>query len=367
MNERINLQALAEALQQVPGFEAVEKADLEKLRDKGLAHDHVRIKGNRIDGRRPLVRVPRQSQFGLKALDNLTYQAACFERASAGGHVPRLHGRIEPNADLPMGALIVDEIEGGPVDLHRDLAGMSECQASVHRLPVPGDKDRAPLANHLDPVAGTLAFIEEQAPFIAPSGADPDAQRMITEELNWARGFAANLPSTDQPVTLTLTDTHPGNYLIEADGSVFFVDLEKALYGSPGVDLAHASLHTSTTWDIDANAELSRDEVRGFYSSYLGAISEDLAARLRPWLMPMRRLTWLRSTTWSCKWRVQSQKERLEAKNTAEQTEDWSTDDIDARLIAHVAGRVANFVNPETIEIVRSEWTGADQLGLEDI
>ena len=37
--------------------------------------------------------------------------------------------------------------------------------------------------------------------------------------------------------------------MIEAAGRAVFVDLEKALYGSPAVDLAHASIYTSTMWD----------------------------------------------------------------------------------------------------------------------
>ena len=43
----------------------------------------------------------------------------------------------------------------------------------------------------------------------------------------------------DQAITLVLTDTHPGNFLIRPDGQAVIVDLEKALYGSPGIDLAH--------------------------------------------------------------------------------------------------------------------------------
>jgi len=35
--------------------------------------------------------------------------------------------------------------------------------------------------------------------------------------------------------------------------SDYAFDLEKALYGSPAIDLAHCSLYTSTTWDIAAS------------------------------------------------------------------------------------------------------------------
>src|SRR5690606_29626754 len=63
------------------------EAPLEPLPDLGLAHAHVRLAGSGV-----LARIPKQSQMGLAAADNLAYQAACFERAAASGHAPRLHG-----------------------------------------------------------------------------------------------------------------------------------------------------------------------------------------------------------------------------------------------------------------------------------
>jgi len=73
-------------------------------------------------------------------------------------------------------------------------------------------------------------------------------------------------------------------------------------------------------------------------------------------MMPLRRLTWLRSTTWSAKWRVQSRKERVEAKHAAEVTEDWSAENRDAALIAHVEGRTRAYLSAEIVERIRIEW-----------
>ena len=47
-------------------------------------------------------------------------------------------------------------------------------QLGLHRLPLPGPSHRAPLAWHGDPVAGTLAFIELQAPYLANATDDVD-------------------------------------------------------------------------------------------------------------------------------------------------------------------------------------------------
>ncbi len=64
--------------------------------------------------------------------------------------------------------------------------------------------------------------------------------------------------------------------------SVHFTDLEKALYGSPAVDLGHATVLTSTLWDIDVQAELSFGDVQNFYAAYLGFLPAVTAAALQP-------------------------------------------------------------------------------------
>ncbi len=346
-----DLDTLHAALITRPGFEGVARDALEPMPEKGLAHDHIVIRGTGA-----LLRVPRQSQFGLPARENLEYQLAGFARSAAGGHAPRLHGAIEPAPRIPMGAVIVDCIEGRPARLPHDLPAIADCLAAMHRLPLPGPSHRDPLAWHADPVAGTLAFIESQAPYLGEATDDAGARRMIEEEIDWARAFAAESAESAQPVTLVATDTHPGNYVLDADGRAFIVDLEKALYGAPAVDLAHATLYTSTTWDVEAGVEVAPADVADFYRYYLGSIPASLASELEPWLMPLRRLTWLRSTTWSAKWRVESQKGRTAGKHEAAATEDWSAENRDAALIAHVEVRTRDYLSAGTVDRIRAEW-----------
>ena len=346
-----DLDILHAALITRPGFETVPRDALEPMRQKGLAHDHVIIRNTGA-----LLRVPRQSQFAMAARENLEYQLAGFARCAAGGHAPRPHGACPPSEALPMGAVIVDYIEGRPAQLPADLPALAECLASIHILPVPDPAHRPPLADHADPIAGTLKFIEEQAVFLDDACEDRDARRMIEEEVEWARRFAGESFGKPQPVTLVATDTHPGNYVVRDDGRAFIVDLEKALYGAPAIDLAHCTLYTSTTWDLEAGVEVAPADVADFYRYYLGSLPPALALELEPWLMPLRRLTWLRSTTWSAKWRVQSRKERVAAKHSAAATEDWSAENRDKALIAHVEGRTRAYLSAEIVERIRAEW-----------
>ncbi len=353
----LDLEALATALAELPGYGTVTRADLEPLKVKGLAHDHIALRGRGV-----LLRVPKQSQFALSAERNLSYQAACFERVSASGRAPRLSGVIAPHPHIPMGALLVEHIEGRPPRLPEDLPALADCMARVHALPLPPEMARPPLADHTDPVGGAMAEIEAQTAFLDEAELGAEARAEIEDELAWARGFAGEIADRTQPVTLVLTDTHPGNFLIDARGHAIIVDLEKALYGSPGTDLAHATIYSSTTWDPDTWADLSLEQVAAYYRHYLELLEPGLAQRLRPWLVPMRRITMLRAITWCVKWRVLNRHAALAAKHTAESTEDWSAENTDPGLIAHVAGRVDDYLSALTLRRMRAEWLAEPSL-----
>ena len=124
-----DLDALAQAVTRLPGWADITRDDLVPLQVKGLAHDHLSLRGRGV-----LLRVPKQSQFALSAADNLAYQAACFARVGQSGHGPRLHGVIAPQPRVPMGALLVDQIDGRPPELPRDLSALALCMARVHAL-----------------------------------------------------------------------------------------------------------------------------------------------------------------------------------------------------------------------------------------
>lgn len=342
------LDALHDALAARPDCRGVARDDLALLDVCGIAHDHVRVQGHRIDGAPLLLRVPRLSQWGLAPEDNLAYQRSCFARALPSGATPRFLGVLAVSHALPMGALLVEEIAGRKPRLPDEMAAIAQTLARIHKLPVPPRDDCAPLRFHENAVAGTLAAIETQAAFINAAGIAAPARAMIEEEIAWAQDFAAEAAGRPQSPHLVATDAHPGNFLVTADGSAVFVDLEKMLYGAPAIDLAHASLYTSTMWDPDIATALDAGEVATFLAAYFEAAGPELAAEVRPWVLPMRRLTWLRTLTWCIRWRV------LSARN-----EDWSADRLDPATRAHIESTVADYVSPERIEAVRSEWREA--------
>ena len=341
-----DLAALHHALRVVDGFAAVAADDLDPMRAKGLIHAHVRLRGTGA-----VLRVPRLSSFGLDPAGNHAYQAACFRRAADSGHVPKLIGAIPPRQGIPWGALIISEVVGGTPPVPDSLPAIARALAAIHALPVPEADARAPIPSHDNPVAETLKVIEAQARFLPEAGLVPAALAQVEEELERARVFAASMAGADLPVSLVGTDTHPGNFMTRADGTAIFVDLEKMLYGAPAIDLAHATVYTSTMWDADVATALSCADVAAFYSAYFDAMPTFLADRIRPWCGPLRRFTWLRTTTWCAKWRVESRDGAA-----------WSAAQHDPAYIKSVRARVADYFDPSTIEAVRTGFDSDETL-----
>jgi len=342
----VDLDRLHARLAGIAGFATVPRAALAVLPAEGVAHDHVLVRGTGW-----LLRVPRMSQFALDPAANLAYQAACFERLGPSGHAPRLGAVLAPGTDLPMGALLVEAIDGRPAALPGDLPAIARALAAIHALPVPPPPARPPLADHPDPVGATVAVIEDQARYFPRAVRGAGVRAALARDLDWARDLARDAAGRAQPVTLVGTDTHPGNFLIDAAGRAVFVDLEKALYGAPAIDAAHATLPTSVLWGVPGAAPLPRRSVLAFERAWLAALPPPLAEATRPWLRPLRRLTWLRSMTWFARWRV------LSARSTA-----WSAAALDPALAARIRDRVRLFFTPGFVAAARADWEGTDPL-----
>jgi hypothetical protein len=319
------------------------------LPDKGLAHDHVRLVGSGW-----LARVPKQSQMGLDAAHNLAYQRACFERAAPSGHTPALHGVLPPSAHLPRGALLVQEIVGRPAHLPHDLPAIVNALAAIHSLPLPAAARRAPLLAAADPLRDLHQEIATQAQHLAAACVAPAVSRAVTGQL---LALAARCARPERPPRhLIAFDGHPGNFIVRDDGSAVLVDLEKCRYSHPGLDLAHATLYTSTTWDLDTHAVLSLSEVAFAYRAWGQAMGTAADAAL-PWAVPLRRAMWLWSVTWCAKWRVLA---RQPARSSSA-GEDWSEERSDSALVHHVRDRVDHYLSAPVVERVLQEFDALDQ------
>jgi len=136
---------------------------------------------------------------------------------------------------------------------------------------------------------------------------------------------------------------------VRDDGRAVLVDLEKCRYSYCGLDLAHATLYTSTTWDVQVQAVLSGEALRQAYAHWADAAGQTLAQAAQPWHGPLARAMWLWSLSWCAKWLALSRRApRLDADG-----EDWSAAHSDAALVAHVRERVLHYLSAAGIACAR--------------
>ncbi|MGC3874729.1 phosphotransferase [Halomonas sp. GXIMD04776] len=333
-------------------------SELRRMADTGLAHEHVWI--HRRGGDDRVARLPKQSQMRLDPQANLDYQACCFSRAALSGHTPALHAVLPPSDALPRGGLVVSAIDGRTARLPHDLPAIAQALANLHRLPLPPAAARPPLLTPRSPWRAVIEEIRAQASYLTQANISANTHRPIFEELQHLEAWLAE--AHPSPPALISFDAHPGNFLIQNDGRAVLVDLEKCRYGLPGLDLAHATLYTSTTWDIATHAELSVEEVQRFYRHWATAMGDEDRYRDQDAVLQCRRAMWLWSVTWCAKWRVENHYSR----DADVGGEDWSTELSDPTLIAHVRNRVDHYLSPSIVARVCAELQCLHQLDLFD-
>lgn len=347
---------LLRALRGVPALAGLNEGDLAPLSSKGTAHGHVSIVPP-IEGRALVVRIAYAFPGDPTAATRLTMQAEAFRRCAPSGVTPRLFALLPPDESLPGGALIVDRIDGRVPHLPAELGLMAQSLAAIHSLPVPAPGDAAPIPFPDDAVMALLQAIETNAVFFDRMTLDSDVRAALHQELAFARNYASSTGRGRPDPVLALADTHPGNFLVDAPGRVWFVDLEKVHYGAAAVDLAHATLETSTRWDRDVNLALSRAAIVSFHRQYLDLIGAVRAARLRPFLLPLRRMTWLRTMAFMARWSVQTA-----PSYQGTEPDRWSDLGLSDDMKAHSRATIADLYRLQTIERIRREWLKDDPL-----
>jgi aminoglycoside phosphotransferase (APT) family kinase protein len=338
------IETLLAALRERPAFTSLTAADLKPLPATGTAHGHVGLPNGL------LARVAYAHEGDLTSATRLATQAEAFRHLAPAGRTPRLHDLIDPRPGLPGGALIIDCIDGRTPHLPDDLGAMADTLARIHALPLPAADSLIP--RQKNPFLETLVAIEQNAlRFLDKAVTDAGARAEIAEELSLMRGMAPAFTQRAQLLTVALADTHPGNFMVDRDGIAWFVDLEKVHVGSPAIDLAHATLATSTLWHPDVGKVLSPAEIQTFYTRYLEKVGHRQAANLEPWLQPMRRLTWLRTTLFMARWRVQTRSTRDPSDPTQ-----WSDAGLEPSMKAHIDARIDQCFRRDTIQSIRAEW-----------
>lgn len=328
--------ALTAALKALPRFAELSADALVPLERKGLSHVHLRIQGGRA-----LLRLPQAAFGGLTPAASLERQAAAFARAQASDATPRLLGTLPASPAAPFGALIVDDIPGAAPRLPGELPAVAAALAAVHRLKLPDAAERAPIDFPADPIADTVAGIAANLALADKLTLDPKVKIAFGNELVWAKDFAATNAKRFAGLTraLCLVDAHPGNFVVAPGARAYAVDLEKCVYGFPGLDVAHAIMLPATSWDPDCAATLDSGQIDGFVRSWASKVGEPIARETVSLLRPFRRLVWLRTTSVFLRFKVEGS---------------WKV--LDARAADHAKRAIDAALDPATVAAQRKLW-----------
>jgi hypothetical protein len=124
------------------------------------------------------------------------------------------------------------------------------------------------------------------------------------------------------------------------------------------LDLAHATLYTSTTWDVESRAvALTPEDLHAAQQRWAERVHAD--AEERAWIAPLRRAMALWSITWCAKWRALSAAPpRAHRNDGGSGGEDWSAALSEDALVAHVRERVEHYLSREAMESVWGRGAG---------
>ncbi|MBI3504075.1 MAG: phosphotransferase [Proteobacteria bacterium] len=329
--------AVLAALRTLPRFAEIADDALVPLERKGLAHGHLRINGGRA-----LARIPLAAFGGLDPARSLEREAECFARAQASDATPRLLGVLPVSAELPFGALVVDDIPGSAPHLPGELPALAAALAAIHKLKLPDAAARAPIDSPADPIGDIVAAIDTNLKLVDKASLDPKVKLALGNEIVWARDFAITNAKRFATLTraLCLVDAHPGNFVAAPGARAYAVDLEKCIYGLPGLDVAHAIIPPSTSWDPDCAATLDSSQVDLFFRTWAGKIGDPIARETASLLRPFRRLVWLRTTSVFIRFRVEGTHKNL-----------------DPRPAEHATRTIDAALDPATIAVQRKAWS----------
>lgn len=334
------LKGATRALESNPKLQHLAKNKIFIMADTGMAHHHARI-----DEMDLILRIPKYCPQGFDPLEHLAYEANCFATCALSNHTPRLMATLSPTTALPFGALVVDEIVGGPPDLPADIPAVAKCLASIHSLDF--TEQSKLLVSPGDPVATMYTEIRRQAASIPDAGLHRDTLSGIQKEMVLVSKMMKG-HGTIAPAVVTF-DAQPANFVVNPKGRAFMVDLEKVRVSSPGFDLAHATLYTSTTLDTTVSVKLTQNQCMALYENWFHAMGENAFAYL-PDLELTRRLMWLWTITWCVNWLVE-QKKPSSVDGNAEKSGSAPSDS--ASRVKHLRSRIEHFLEPATIAMMR--------------
>ena len=308
---------LIKYLAEIDAFADLKENDLTEIDSRGLAHDHIKLGDTGW-----IVRIPRGNQLDMDDADYLNLQKGIYEAMSASGATPDILGVIQPNADLPHGALIVEYIEGRNIQSEADLEAVAECLGKIHKMPIPEKVEPLDKADH--PLAGQEFLLTDvfADAFKSDALSSETRQLLQAERADLLQDIAELKQDKNIPLSLIGGDSHLGNYLIDKQGKAWLVDLEFAAYDLALIDLADASLSITSKLDPYIGVTPSDETVKKFYKTWKKTVGQDFTDKTEKLISLTERVVQLRTLAWLSYW-VSEGRDKENNKVSQKSLENW--------------------------------------------
>ena len=214
-------------------------------------------------------RINHGSQLGLD--EQIAYEYRVLQAVAPSGVTPRPLNCEPRTAGLGGGVLLMEHLQGGPLDYRRDAEKAALVFSRIHALPC----HQHDLICQKDPIrdiaAESLGLLRRFAdhPLKKEKSRLLDYHDAVLKLAdNWGKGFQ------NEPFCIVNTEVNSGNFIVGRK-TTYLVDWEKAVISYRYQDLAHFLVPTTTLWKSDVI--FSEAEKMSFLAAYIGFLHCDLS------------------------------------------------------------------------------------------
>lgn len=218
--------------------------------------------------KRYVFRINHGSQLGLEN-EQIAYEFSVLSALKSSGvtPLPYLVDKQAGNKDAAFdrGILLMEYLEGTPLDYTRDMEHAAQIFAAVHTQPVPNEHtfitQENPVADIVTESLGLLSRFADHPKTDKRRKLENYSKQVSELSEQYTSAFAA------EPQILVNTEVNSGNFIINrTQNTAHLVDWEKAVVSSRYQDLGHFIVPTTTLWKTDFTA--SREQRLHFLTQY---------------------------------------------------------------------------------------------------
>lgn len=257
-----------------------------------------------------LLRVNTGSQMYLE--DQIGYEYGALRLLESSKRTPKaiyVDGSLK---NLDNGVLVMEFLEGEPLDYKKDLAVAADCLADIHSLKL----ESSHLVSPKDPLAAIINECKDMFDKYKNSSL-ADKNKIIVVESMILEGETKidKLKNYSGYKCCINTELNSSNFLINrGKNQNYIIDWEKPIVGDPAQDLGHFLAPTTTFWKTEYI--LNETEIKHFLDRYKIEVGsnfeiEGLDERVNIYIP----LNCLRGLTWCAMAWVQYQEEERLIKN----------------------------------------------------